>query len=64
MKSYPEPNISISKEEYDQLVLCREICEKLWLFYGPYDFPQELREPYHESVRQKLEELNDFDDSE
>ena len=74
MKQFDPHLVTITQEEYLQLKVCEAIADELWMIYGPYDFPKELREPnnytqisergYKVSIRQRLEKLMDFDDSE
>lgn len=74
MKEFDPHLVTISQEEFEQLKTCRDIVHELWMVYGPYGFPKELREPndytrvaergYHVSIRQRIERLMNFDDSE
>lgn len=74
MKEFDDPQITVTREEYDQLVECRRIVNHLWEIYGPYNFPKELEEPFMalgerehrfpRSVNSRIRDLEDFDDSE
>lgn len=73
MKEFDDPQVTVTREEYDQLVECRRIVQHLWSVYGPYNFPKELQQGFEafdehiafpRSVCSRIRDLEEFDDGE
>lgn len=58
MKDFPDPLVTISKEEYDYLQRCKDILNEIWMEHGPYCLPGP------QMLRCKIQNLFEFDDSE
>jgi hypothetical protein len=48
--------IAISQEDFNMLVGARELLDKIWQEFGPYDFP-------NQELRHKMQDFYRFDDS-
>jgi hypothetical protein len=60
MKEFDAPLVTITNEEYEQLVECRKILDELWMEHSPHS--RQWNIPM--LIRHRLDRLFDFDDSE